>query len=309
MPHQPQQQSNTNENSNDFQQQQQQQDQLDTALYNACHNLHFDEIKSLLEQNANINKINPISRHSPFHLLLQSPSMESLQILSYILTNHRDKVNIECRCRGDPDGDITPLFIAAKNTTVDHVKLLLQHGADIIFGYKFGYNILHYATKAPQPIEMCTFLLENDSDQFSNQLNINQANKYVQTSLAFACMQLNLPLVKLFLQHGANVDMTDGSILRHLSTHQSPLNIDHAHFADDAAESWFAKTMTQYPSYDRYYNDYYVKLDPTPIIDYLIEEYPHLNVDCPRLDGQTPFHIASSYGNLFAMAAFIKHGA
>jgi ankyrin repeat protein len=183
------------------------------------------------------------------------------------------------------------LLIAAKNTTVDHVKLLLYHGADITTS-KFGRHILHFATKAPQPIELCTFLLDNYSDQ----LDINKANKYNETPLAFACIQLNLPLVQLFLQHGANVDMTYGSILHYLAVHQSSRNTNNS-------------KMTQHPSYDRYYNDYYVKLDPTPIIDSLMKEYPHLKVDCARSDGQTPFHFACKLGNLFGMAAFIKHGA
>ena len=95
---------------------------------------------------------------------------------------------------------ITPLALAASTDRIDIVEFLLENGANVDHQDAFiGISALVFATFAGQQQNM-ELLLKYKAD-------VNQVGRV--TALTAACIIANSEAVRVLLEHGANVDLTD----------------------------------------------------------------------------------------------------
>ena len=128
-----------------------------TALHNAVKRNRLENVKTLVSNRADVNAVDK-SGETPLHY---SVKLKDTTILAYLLRNNANP-NIKSK-----DWKRTPLFRAARWNKDNHVKLLLQFGADpLILDFK-GKTPLHYASHSTTK----TLLMRNDNklkDQKNN---------------------------------------------------------------------------------------------------------------------------------------------
>lgn len=81
-------------------------------------------------------------------------------------------------------------------------KFLIDAGADKIVSTDSGYSLLHMAVRSGH-IEMVPYI--------ANVLDVNRTDNYGQTALHIAASYDRLDLIKVLIEHGANIDVCDNN--------------------------------------------------------------------------------------------------
>ena len=127
--------------------------------------------------------------------------IEDLKIQNQNLTKDLDKIDSakESLIHFIPDGSKQRMLLeASESGNVDHVRLLLELGANVNVTGNFDYEPLHYAAQDGH-IEVTKVLLQNGAD-------INAYNSNSKTPLYLAVEKEQLEIIKLLLQNGADVN-------------------------------------------------------------------------------------------------------
>lgn len=132
-----------------------------------------------------------------------------LEAASY--TGQLDAVKLLLGHGADPNADSqsassTALSAAAKNGHIDIVTLLLNEGADIHEGLSVGSGQQLRDTSQPDRYTIFHEYVDPPSDQYDQQA----LRKTQKTALWEAAFSGQSSIVKLLLEHGANLDMRNG---------------------------------------------------------------------------------------------------
>lgn len=162
-----------------------------TALHCAAQRGDADLIKILINKNAEVNA----KTEAPY-----APLLTPLHIAA--TTGKLDSVNLLLNAGADvnansPQG--TPLFMAAANGNNELVNVLIEHGADIKIVNRFGDTALHSAIKNLKPDSIVENLISKGVD-------VNAKGTGEQTALHLAVTEKKDALVKILIDHGADVN-------------------------------------------------------------------------------------------------------
>ena len=130
------------------------QDELNQKLFEAVENENITEIKSLLNQGANVN-VREKDGQTPLHY---AAYLNNINIAKLLIDSGAD-VNVQ-----DEDG-WAPLRWAVRAENFDLVKLLIENGADVNVQDKDGCAPLHSAAFWDS-VDIIKLLIENGVDPF-----------------------------------------------------------------------------------------------------------------------------------------------
>ena len=130
------------------------QDELNKKLFEAVDNENITEIKSLLNQGANVN-VREKDGQTPLHY---AAYLNNINIAKLLIDSGAD-VNVQ-----DKDG-WAPLRWATHNGHPEIAKLLIEYEADVNARDNFATSSLHYAVKKGY-YDIAKLLIENGADPF-----------------------------------------------------------------------------------------------------------------------------------------------
>ena len=204
-----------------------------TALRLAVENGHFDLAALLLEAGADPNEQS--SGHTPLHVLtwVRKPNrgdgddglpppqgsgeMTNLQFARLIVEKYQAEVNTGLK-RGSSGGPkfgtkgATPFLLAARTADLEYLKLLKELGADPALPNEDGTTPLlaacgvgslapeEEAGTEPEALLTVAWLLDLGAD-------INQANRYGETTMHGAAYRNRPKLVAYLADHGADINL------------------------------------------------------------------------------------------------------
>ncbi|XP_066556316.1 ankyrin repeat and SOCS box protein 16 [Amia ocellicauda] len=170
-----------------------------TALHDACTGGHTDCVNLLLSYGANPNILSS-EGCAPLHLCSTPKTYQCAKLL----VEYGATVNIHTK-----DSQLTPLHVAAKQGLEEHLALYLCHGADIFSRNREGETALNTACAgAERPSEGGRYyrvvqrLLSSGADP-------RVAGRKQHTPLHNACANCSYRIIKLLLEHGAEVNLTN----------------------------------------------------------------------------------------------------
>ena len=103
------------------------------------------------------------------------------------------------------------LHSAAESGSLEIVKYLVEHGADVNGNNEGNLSVLHYAAEFGS-LEMVKYLVEHGADVNGN----NEGNLSVLHSAAESG---SLEMVKYLVEHGADINIGNGTIFDYLFHH------------------------------------------------------------------------------------------
>jgi hypothetical protein len=109
--------------------------------------------------------------------------------------------DINAKCIGHVDEDVTPLHIASINGSVHRIKWLLAKGALVNCKTESGMTPLHFAAKSGH-LDVATYLLKQDANMIAR-------NSIGWTPLHFAACSGGTKMVRLLLMAGADKQIED----------------------------------------------------------------------------------------------------
>ncbi|XP_009561978.2 ankyrin repeat and SOCS box protein 10 isoform X1 [Cuculus canorus] len=190
-----------------------------TALHEACAAARTDCTRLLLSCGADPEAISE-DGYRPLHLCKSPDSIRCVQQL----LQHGASVN----SRTDMEDD-TALHVAARHGLVDHVQLLLRHGAELEAKNNEGQTPLNAACAQPhQPQDMdrfylvCRLLVESGA-------SVNAADRDRQHPLHLASKNANAQIAELLLARGANVNVMNysGNTALHNALQATAYKLEH----------------------------------------------------------------------------------
>ena len=140
------------------------------------------------------------SANDPLLLCAESPEMTKL------LLDHGVDVDVRSQC------DYTPLMEAAIKKKLGTAKVLIQYGANVNEMNKYGMNALMYSISQYDigctTNEFPEFLLRNGADPNAME-DIYVENMFAtrSTALGQCISQNNLPMARVLIEYGANVNV------------------------------------------------------------------------------------------------------
>lgn len=103
----------------------------------------------------------------------------------------------------------TPLIIAVNSRQEEFVEFLLAHGANVNMPERFGKAALHHAAFM-DCITLAEILIRYDA-------NVNLMDVFSHTPLSISVINRHfLPMVKMLMEHGADVNLNRGELVLHL---------------------------------------------------------------------------------------------
>ncbi|EHK21289.1 uncharacterized protein TRIVIDRAFT_230926 [Trichoderma virens Gv29-8] len=168
----------------------------ESPILNATRNIPNAEIiRILLDGDANLRDEDPDSKYTPLHY-----AMNQEKDIAKILLEFRNNIDLEKR---DINGR-TALLVAAWGGRFEHIKLLVEAGADINAQDHLGWTTLSYALCHSSAFEVVDWLLWQPA------MEIDTIGTPVGTALMVACYSLNEEMVFKLLSRGANPNMPTG---------------------------------------------------------------------------------------------------
>ncbi|XP_046838549.1 ankyrin-1-like isoform X2 [Vespa crabro] len=253
-----------------------------TPLQCALYDKNFRTAKLLVEKGANINRIYINTHYARQRLggtLLHwaSRNWNSDELMKFLITNGAD-INATER-----DGR-TPLCLLVKhNGTSEMVTFFVKNGADL--NNKGGGSPLYWAIYC-RDIRLQTLLIELGTDVNS----VIDSHDHLKAPLHLVH---NLSVVKLLIDKGANVNITDksNSTPLHYANHLSIVKCLVENGADINAKNSEGNT----PLHTAF---------NFPIVEYLVEKGVDVNI--PNFEGYTPLHFVK---NVIIAEYLIEQGA
>ncbi|EAY22755.1 hypothetical protein TVAG_476840 [Trichomonas vaginalis G3] len=166
----------------------------ETPLINAINGNHLDCVKELIKYGANIESHDELCM-TP---LMNSVRGNKLQIIQYLIDRG---VNLEATT---PKGS-TAIFFTSLPQNFKTFLLLEKNNADIYHKNELGIDIFIMALKAANQ-ELIRYLLEKYP-----KFNVNEPVNSDISPLIIAAKVCDVKIVELLLDHGANIDVTDGN--------------------------------------------------------------------------------------------------
>lgn len=168
----------------------------ETALGHACSYENVQTIKTLLDNGASVN--GGTIKGEPLNVACLYGEPET----SEILVNKGANVNLVYTCK---DGSITdpPLWKAVESGSLDIVRLLVEHGADINYKDKAGATILIHASMFGSK-SVLEYLLQKGAD-------VNARDSEGKTALITAAGSGYTDNVKILLKYHADKNIKDNS--------------------------------------------------------------------------------------------------
>ena len=177
---------------------------LSRALYKDLHSDNLEIIRLLIENGADVN-----CKSQEWSILYYATFQGAVQIVKLLIENGADVNFLSVR-------DETPLIRAVYNLDVEIAKLLIKHGAVIEFSTEYLERTLLGVTNTGN-VEMIKFLIgmgadldyeiEIEDSTYESLYNDNFITKsYVEMPLFNAISSGNIEIVKLLIDHGANVN-------------------------------------------------------------------------------------------------------
>ena len=191
----------------------------------------------------------------------------------------------------------TPLHMAINNGHTDIALFLLDKGADI--------NAVNNAGNTPLHLAAYNGLLDLVEALVEKGANINAARKDGQTPLHMAAIAIrnNQALIRLLLDHGANINSGVGS--------NSGTPLEQAAYYGDADIGRFlienGADVNARNGYGGTALHMAEKFGRTRYIEVLLEN--HADVNAKRKNGDTPLHWAAYNGHTLAAEVLIENGA
>lgn len=167
-----------------------------TALQFAIKRSNLRAVRFLVEQGADPNHYGWWLYSSPLYdaIIAFDGGEESYGILKLLLETG---ANCNTRCF---DNDAARIFLRAfKSKSLECIKLLLDHGADIKAKTKSGKTALHYCAIQNSQVDVIRFLLDQGFD-------IECADDENQSALYYAVRYKNVEVCEFLLRGGANVN-------------------------------------------------------------------------------------------------------
>ena len=180
-------------------------DEQKTALYYATQTNHAETVRFLLEKGANPNFFTTHGA-APLH---EASLAGYKEIVMELLTHGADPNLATVFSPTEPDFAIgeTPLMCAAMNSHPETVKTLLEHGADPNRHNSVGASALGLALGAYTSEET---LLASVTALLTHGADVNEVfGPEKRTGLMIAVQMSSEPLVRLFLERGADLTRTD----------------------------------------------------------------------------------------------------
>ena len=258
-----------------------------TPLYHAMHdNQHeardefLQVVQILLDHGANVEAQNNHGS-TPLHVAASRMGQETVQLLVKKSTNTNLRNNY---------GE-TALHKASQRGHLGIVRLFLDHGADLDVQDNRGSTSLHLATH---------YEGQKDVRQFLK--HVDQRNYQVRNDIEKALQDDHLDIIRLLLDHRANVDLQDdrGSTPLHLATHrmrQEAVQLLLEHGANIALRDDKGQT----PLHEA------AQRSHLGILQLILDH--DADVNALDNDGLTPLHLAISEASLEAVQLLLKHGA
>ena len=186
-----------------------------TVLSIAVVNQNYQAVQVLLEQNANIEEVNK----KGWTILQFAICMENLSILDMLLEKIKEKKNDKLLNHKNSEGQ-TALSTAILHKKPRAVHALLELNASMEVVNTIGWTPLHFATVGSNSA-ILQMLLSKIKEKGTL---LNQKDSEGKTPLAQATLSNNHEAVKLLLEAGADVKVTDCKGLN-LFHHDTPLVI------------------------------------------------------------------------------------
>ncbi|GAA6096640.1 ankyrin repeat and SOCS box protein 18 isoform X1 [Tachysurus ichikawai] len=172
------------------------------ALHEACSNSNTECAELLLEHGADPNQLTEDGQ-APLHLCKTPQSLRCAKALV------RHGANVDLPTEEEED---TPLLIAARHGLSRHAQLFLRYGANVNHTSSSGETPLGAACLEAQQklgedqneghLQVCSILL-------SYRANVNLADNEKRTPLHKAARSVQISLVQLLLDHGADINAID----------------------------------------------------------------------------------------------------
>ena len=171
------------------------QDELNQKLIEAVDNKNITEIKSLLNQGANVNAQEKYG-WTPLHWA----ALNGYYDVAKLLIENGADVNIK------NNGGWTPLHEAAFKECYDIVKLLIDNGADVNTQNEDGTSPLHISAMKGYR-DIIKYLIENGAD-------VNVQDKDGWAPLHYAAFWDSVDIIKLLIENGVDpfIKNKDGKI-------------------------------------------------------------------------------------------------
>jgi ankyrin repeat protein len=164
----------------------------DKSFFEAVVKGNIEQVKSLIAKGANVNAKDDRGQTS-LHLAVRNFYEE---IVEFLISEGAD-VNAS-----QTDASWTPLLDAASTGQTEVIKLLLQHGAKVDVGDKFGYTPLYYAMWSEEK-DAIKALISSGAD-----VNVLPSEND-DPPLVYAVWEGNREAVKVLIDAGADVNYKD----------------------------------------------------------------------------------------------------